>query len=196
MFITEARMFRRNTVSLFLYLVFSNVCYLSMLPVEGQNVYVFVILFRFWWQSDEKASISNCEYFYIFSSPEHKVLKVSFCDDPLSVVHHPSVRPCVGFQNAIFQNLLVWNYKAQSFHIWYIYIASSRGPLPKLFKLCPWGQNWPCPGGHNFTLNYIRKISYDFLSWTSYGNLTKLNRNGPWVVPYQNCSNGSDWLHK
>ena len=31
------------------------------------------------------------------------------------------------------KNLLVWNYKAHSFHIWYI--ASSRGPLPKLFKL-------------------------------------------------------------
>jgi len=24
----------------------------------------------------------------------------------------------LGFQNAIFKNLLVWNYKAQSFHIW------------------------------------------------------------------------------
>ena len=45
----------------------------------------------------------------------------------------------IGFQNAIFKNLLVRNYKAQSFHIWYI--ASSRCPLPKLFKLCPWGQN-------------------------------------------------------
>jgi len=101
-----------------------------------------------------------------FSSPEHKVLKVSFCDGPLSVVHRPSVRPCVrpstisttsslkpligfwpnftgmipgwspikvvqtvpvgcisrsrgqtiGFQNAIFKNLLVQNYGAQSFH--------------------------------------------------------------------------------
>jgi len=50
-----------------------------------------------------------------------------------------------GFQNAIFKNLLVWNYKAQSFHIWYV--ASSSGPLPKLFKLCPWGHNWPRPGG-------------------------------------------------
>jgi len=29
--------------------------------------------------------------------------------------------------------LLVCNFKAQRFHIWYI--ASSRGPLPKLFKL-------------------------------------------------------------
>ena len=100
----------------------------------------------------------------------------------------------IGFQNAIFKNLLVWNYKAQSFYIWYI--ASSRGPLPKLFKLCPWGQNWPRPGDHNFTLNYIRKSSVIIFSWTVNGNLTKLNRNGPWVVPYQNCSNGSDWLHK
>jgi len=49
----------------------------------------------------------------------------------------------IGFQNAIFKNLLFRNYKAQSFHIWYI--ASSKGPLPNLFKLCPWGLNWPCP---------------------------------------------------
>jgi len=68
----------------------------------------------------------------------------------------------IGFQNAIFRNLLVCNYNAQSFNIWYI--ALSRRPLPKLFKLCPWGQNWPRPGGHNFTLNYIRKTANDFFS--------------------------------
>jgi len=62
----------------------------------------------------------------------------------------------IGFQNAIFKKFLVWNYKAQGFHIWFI--ASNRGPLPKLFKLSPLGQNWPRPGGHNFTLNYIGKI--------------------------------------
>ena len=100
----------------------------------------------------------------------------------------------IGFQNAILKNLLVWNYMAQSFHIWYK--ASSKGSLPKLFKLCPWGQNWPRPGGHNFTLNYIRKISNDFFFWPANVNLTKLNRNGPWVVPYRNSSNGSYWLHK
>jgi len=91
----------------------------------------------------------------------------------------------IGFQNAILKNVLVWNYKAQSFHIWYI--ASSRGPLPKL--------NY-APGGYNFTLNYIRKTSNDFFSWTATGNLTKLDRNGPRVVPYLNFSNGCDWLHK
>ena len=45
----------------------------------------------------------------------------------------------IGFQNAIFKNHLVRNYMAQSFHIWYL--ALSSGPLPKLFKFCPWGQN-------------------------------------------------------
>jgi len=100
----------------------------------------------------------------------------------------------IGFQNAIFKNLLVRNYKAQCFHIWYI--ALLRDPLPKLFKLCPWGQNWPCPGGHKFTLNYIRKSSNDFFSWTTNGNLTKLHRNDPWMVPYQSCSNRSSWLQK
>jgi len=61
----------------------------------------------------------------------------------------------VGFQNAIFKNLLVRNYKDQSFHIWYI--ASSRGFLPKLFKLSPWGQNWPGPGSQNFTLKLYKE---------------------------------------
>jgi len=157
-----------------------------------------------------------------FSSPEHEVVMVSYCDRPLSVVRRrPSSVNCftetssplklligfwpnftgkvpgwsptkvvqmvligwisrpqgqkIGFKNAIFKNLLVWNYryKAQSFHIWYI--ASSRGPLPKLFKLCPLGQNWPRPGGHNFTLNYIRKTANNFFSWTANGNFTKLS---------------------
>ena len=80
----------------------------------------------------------------------------------------------IGFQEAIFKNILVWNYKAQSFHIWYI--ASSRGPLPKLFKLCPFGQNWPRPGGHNFTLIYLRKDSNDIFSLTTNENLTKLQQ--------------------
>jgi len=65
----------------------------------------------------------------------------------------------ISFQNTIFKNLLVWNYMAQSFHIWYK--ASSKGPLPKLFKLCPCGQNWPRPLGHNFTLNHIRTTLND-----------------------------------
>jgi len=50
-----------------------------------------------------------------------------------------------GFQNAIFKNLFVLNSKAQSFHIWNI--ASSRGSLPKLFKVWPMGVKIdPAPG--------------------------------------------------
>ena len=56
----------------------------------------------------------------------------------------------IDFQNATFKNLLDQNYKTQRFHIWYI--TSSRGPLPKLFKLCHWGQNWP-PRESQFYIN-------------------------------------------
>jgi len=80
----------------------------------------------------------------------------------------------IGFQNAFFKKFLVWNYKAQSFHIWYI--TSCRGPLPKLYILCPWGQNWPRPGGHNYTLNYIRNFKGLLLSFM-YHHLVVLYHN-------------------
>jgi len=70
----------------------------------------------------------------------------------------------IRFKKWNFQkNLLVYNYKAQSFHIWFITL--SRGPLPTLFKLWSWGQNWPRTGGQNFTLNVYRKSLNDFFSW-------------------------------
>jgi len=49
----------------------------------------------------------------------------------------------INVQNAVFKNHLVRNYKAHGFHIWYI--ASSTGPLPKLFQLWPWEQNCTAP---------------------------------------------------
>ena len=73
----------------------------------------------------------------IFSSPEHKVLRVSYCDRSLSVVRRRA--SCV---------------------------------VRKLF--------------------YLNSFSSETAHWI----LTKLHRNDPWVVPYQSCSNGSDWLHK
>ena len=50
----------------------------------------------------------------------------------------------------ISQNLLLKNHKAHSFDIWYV--ASSNGPLPSLFKLCPPGQNLPRPGAYPFCI--------------------------------------------
>jgi len=71
-----------------------------------------------------------------FSSPEHKLLRVRYCDRLLSVVRR--------------------------------------------------------------ALSVVRKLFYlnIFSSETTHLILTKLHRNDPWVVPYQSCSNGSDWLHK
>ena len=129
----------------------------------------------------------------IFSSPEHKVLKVSYCDRSLSVV-----RSAFGFRRQLFpsndisslttwpiliklhrddpwmvpfhycskkwipcrtlvsmaterknlKNLLDKNHSAESLDIWCV--ALPNGPLPRLLKLCPWGQNWPRPGSHLF----------------------------------------------
>ena len=80
----------------------------------------------------------------LFSSPEHKVLRVSYCDRPLLVVRRR---------------------------------ASSVVRRPSCV---------------------VRKLFYlnIFSSETTHWILTKLHRNDPWVVPYQNCSNGSDWLDK
>ena len=76
-------------------------------------------------------------WYCLFSSPEHKVLRVSYCDRPLSVACRRS--SCV-----------------------------------------------------------VRKLFYlnIFFSETTNWIWTKLHRNDPWVVPYQSCSNSSDWLHK
>ena len=47
----------------------------------------------------------------------------------------------IGFQNAIFKNL-VWNYKAQSFRIWYIK-TSSRSSLPIFGYINIMASPWP-----------------------------------------------------
>jgi len=93
------------------------------------------------------------------------------------------------FSIAILKNLLVWNYKAQSFH--FGHVASSRGPLPKLFIYFPGVKIDPAPA---VTILHWMITSNDFFYWTANGNSIKLNRNGPWVFPYQYCWNGYDWF--
>ena len=71
----------------------------------------------------------------LFSSPEHKVLRVSYCDRPLSVVRRPSSVVRKLFYLNIFSSettLLLWNHSLdfdQTSQEW-----SLGGPLPKLFK--------------------------------------------------------------
>ena len=86
-----------------------------------------------------------------------------------------------GFQNAIFKNLLVWNFKAQSFYIWYI--ALSRGPLPKLFKLCPWGQNWPSRGWSQFYIELYKEKFKRHLLLNHYWDFDQTQREWSLWVP-------------
>ena len=105
--------------------------------------------------------------------------------------------PKRGSENANFENLLLWNRKTQSFHIWYV--ASSQGPLQSLFKSCPWGQNWPRPRGHIFYIELYRKNFKNLLVkngkpqslhiWhvaSSQGPLQRLFKLYPW---------GQNWGH-
>jgi len=124
--------------------------------------------------------------FLLFSSPENKVLRVSFCDCPLSVV-----RQCVSafslfHSNDFFSKSTHWPNFTEMIPEW---------SLTKVVQTVPVG----CLSrsqGKNDTLNYIQQTLNDFCSWSAKVNSTKLNRIRPWVVSYQNCSNGSDWLHK
>jgi len=66
---------------------------------------------------------------FVFSSPEHKGLTVSFCDGQLPVVHHPCVRPCVNnffIQLLLCIRLLDFDLTSQE---WF-----RCGPLPTLLK--------------------------------------------------------------
>ena len=52
----------------------------------------------------------------------------------------------IGTKKTNFKIFLLWKWEAYSFDFWYV--ASPNEPLPSLLIWCPWGQNWPCPGGH------------------------------------------------
>ena len=57
------------------------------------------------------------------------------------------------------KNLLLWNHKAESFHIWYM--ATSRGPFDALLKESPWGKKWPHPRGQKiFFSKTIRRNAF------------------------------------
>ena len=75
----------------------------------------------------------------IFSSPEHKVLMVSFCDRPMSVVRHPS---CI--VHNFFKHLLLLNHWANLDETWQGYSLGEA--LPKLFKRLNSNHNSGCHG--------------------------------------------------
>ena len=76
---------------------------------------------------------------FLFSSPERKVLMVSFCDRPMSVVRRVS---CV--VHNFFKHLLLLNHSANLDETWQGY--SFGEALPKLFKGLNSNHNSGCHG--------------------------------------------------
>ena len=89
----------------------------------------------------------NIKRFLLLSHSNRNLTKLNR-NDPLVVPYKNYSNTCssdwlhkyvkgskLGFQNAFFfQNIFVCNYTAQRCR----HITQSRGPLPKVFKLCPW----------------------------------------------------------
>ena len=68
----------------------------------------------------------------IFSSPEHKMLMVSYCDRPLSVVRRRAACDVRHASTLILKHLLLWNRSFdfdQTSQEWFLCV-----PLPKLLK--------------------------------------------------------------
>ena len=84
----------------------------------------------------EKGEIAHFEQFHLFSSPEHKVLMVSFCNGPMSVVRCPL---CV--VHNFFKHLLLLDETWQG--------CSLGEALPKLFKRLNSNHNSGCHGNQN-----------------------------------------------
>ena len=71
----------------------------------------------------------------------------------------------IEFPDENIKNLLVWNHKAKSHDIWYV--ASSSGPVPSLFKLCPWDHELPHPRSHMFNIGLYSENVNKILSETT-----------------------------
>ena len=79
---------------------------------------------------------------YIFSSPEHKVIMVSFCDCPMF-----SVRCASSVVHNFFKHLLPLNHWANLDETWQG--CSLTEALPKLFKRLNSNHNSGCHGNQN-----------------------------------------------
>jgi len=166
--------------------------------------------YRWWWQTPTTTYISD---------PELCVSHLTFIQLNKILTH---IELTLTMLNKYFVNktmlyttqlqLCCWNPKKNDFetlghvHVHRIeYVSYRQGPYRIRIDtaadrivpaLLPGIKIDPAPGGHNFTLNNIRKTANDIFSWTANGNLTKLNRNDHRVVLYQKCENGFYWLLK
>jgi len=81
----------------------------------------------------------------------------------------------IGFQNAIFKNLLVWNYKAQSFHIWYI-ITSSGSSLPIFGYYNIMASPWPLTFSSGERPRALWALLFQFISYFCVDFISKSTR--------------------
>lgn len=65
----------------------------------------------------------------------------------------------IGLYRKILLSLLLWNCNAQCIDICHVLLLS--GPLQKLYKSCPYGQNWPQPRGHFIYMLLYSKIIFN-----------------------------------
>ena len=120
------------------YVVTPHLNYLDeTLQMRGHNICFYVVYKNYSYLSSNTLSYLELWYMYhvlLFSSPEHKVLKVSYYDHPVSGVRRQSSvvrRPSCVVNNSFKVHLLLnhWsNFKIIS------HKCSPEAPLPKLLK--------------------------------------------------------------
>ena len=99
-----------------------------------------------------ESSVSFC-FMLLFSSPERKVLMVSFCDRPMFSVHRPS---CI--VHNFFKQFLLLNHWANLNETWQR--CSLGEAQPKLFKKLNSTHNSGCHGNKKKTIAKSLKIFF------------------------------------
>ena len=111
----------------------------SKILSSGNELTVLTVCKKSFEKIAGKGENARSQYFLLLSSPEHKVLMVSFCDCPVSGVHRPS---CV--VHNFFKHLLLLNQWVNLDETWQ---GCSLGEaLPKLFKRLNSNHNSGCHG--------------------------------------------------
>jgi len=143
-------MYRLKTIQMVAIIYIVHACCIHCEVETTSNLYLkrfywlYTLRFKLTWAfvmahclSSMRASVPQQFYLNIFSfKTTHRILTKLYKNDPRVVPYQTCLNRSSRFPECNLNNHE--NYKSQSFHI--CYIASSRGPLPKLFKLCPWGQ--------------------------------------------------------
>ena len=128
---------------------------------------------------------SFCNHLCVFNLPEHKVLKVSFCYGPLSVVRRPqSVHLCVRASTVSLNN-----FSSETTH-WILTKLHRKGPWVVLYQNCSNMFQLVAYVGHGVKKQVFKmQFSKIFLSETTRPRAFILGIQHHLEVLYQSCSN-------